>query len=123
MVIDARDLFRTIPSQARRLSSTEVATMKAALLFTGSGPIVILTSYSALQDAQLLAKLRSKGIEKCVAYEIPMDLAKQRYAGHFDMVMRDLSQTDDLRVLDFSGERAFRLFKFSELGPPIVEEP
>ena len=96
--------------------------MKAALLFTGSGPIVILTSHPALQDARLLEKLRAKGIDKFIAYEIPIDLAKGRYAGHFDMVMRDLSQTDDLRVLDFNGERAFRLFKFSELGGPIIQE-
>lgn len=97
--------------------------MKAALLFTGSGPIVILTSHAALQDAQLLAKLRAKGIDKFVAHEIPIELARQRYGGHFDMVMRDLSQTDDLRVLDFNGERAFRLFRFSELGEPIMHEP
>ncbi|MFZ5791148.1 MAG: cytosolic protein [Pseudomonadota bacterium] len=97
--------------------------MKAALLFTGSGPIVILTSHASVTDAQLIAKLRAKGIDKFVAYEIPIDLAKQRYDGHFDMVMRDLSQTDDLRVLDFNGERAFRLFRISELGKPVVHEP
>lgn len=97
--------------------------MKAALLFTGSGPIVILTSHATVTDPQLIAKLQAKGIDKFIAYEIPMDLAKQRYDGHFDMVMRDLSQTDDLRVLDFNGERAFRLFKISELGIPVVHEP
>jgi hypothetical protein len=97
--------------------------MKAALLFTGSGPIVILTSHAKVTDPQLIAKLQAKGIDKFIAYEIPMELAKQRYDGHFDMVMRDLSQTDDLRVLDFNGERAFRLFKIAELGTPIVHEP
>ena len=97
--------------------------MKAALLFTGSGPIVILTSHAKVTDPQLIAKLQAKGIDKFIAYEIPMELAKQRYGGHFDMVMRDLSQTDDLRVLDFNGERAFRLFKIAELGTPIVHEP
>jgi hypothetical protein len=97
--------------------------MKAALLFTGSGPIVILTSHAKVTDPQLIAKLQAKGIDKFIAYEIPMELAKQRYDGHFDMVMRDLSQTDDLRVLDFNGERAFRLFKIAELGMPVVHEP
>jgi len=97
--------------------------MKAAMLFTGSGPIVILTSHAKVTDPQLIAKLQAKGIDKFIAYEIPMELAKQRYDGHFDMVMRDLSQTDDLRVLDFNGERAFRLFKISELGIPVVHEP
>jgi hypothetical protein len=97
--------------------------MKAALLLTGSGPIVILTSHPTITDPQLIAKLHAKGIDKFIAYEIPMEVAKQRYDGHFDMVMRDLSQTDDLRVLDFSGDRAFRLFRIAELGTPVVHEP
>ena len=32
------------------------------------------------------------------------------------------TESDDLRVLDFNGDRAFRLFRFSELGPPIMYE-
>jgi hypothetical protein len=96
--------------------------MKAALLFTGSGPLVIATSYDSLTDPGLLDKLRAKGIDKFIAYELALDLAKSRYAGHFDIVMRDLHETDDLRVLDFNGERAFRLFHLSELGAPIMFE-
>ncbi len=96
--------------------------MKTALLFTGSGPLVIATSYSSMTEAGLLEKLRAKGIEKFIAYELPLDLAKERYAGHFDIVMRDLHESDDLRVLDFNGERAFRLFHLNELGAPVMFE-
>ena len=40
------------------------------------------------------------------------------------MVLRDLRETDDLRILDYNnGDRAFRLFRLSELGPPIHHEP
>jgi hypothetical protein len=35
----------------------------------------------------------------------------------------DLSESDDLRVLDFDGTRAFRLFRFHEMGSPIAYEP
>ena len=98
--------------------------MKAALVITGSGPIVILTSYPSLTDPALLRKLKAKGIDKFIAYEIPVDLAAARYGGHFQVVRRDVHETDDLRVLDFNGERAFRLFRLSELGSPIMyEEP
>ncbi len=46
---------------------------------------------------------------------------RQRYGGHFRVVMRDLNEADDLRVLDFNGERAFRLFHLSELtARPLV---
>jgi hypothetical protein len=96
--------------------------MKTALLFTGSGPLVIATSYTSFTDPELLAKLRAKGIEKFIAYELPLDLAEKRYAGHFDIVMRDLRESDDLRVLDFNGERAFRLFHLNELGTPVMFE-
>lgn len=96
--------------------------MKLALVFTGSGPLVIGTSYGSLTDNHLLEKLRAKGIEKFIAYELPMDLAKERYAGHFDIAMHDLRESDDLRVLDFNGQRAFQLFHLKELGAPVMVE-
>jgi hypothetical protein len=96
--------------------------MKTAMLFTGNSPIVILTSYDDLTDPVLLEKLAGKGIEKFIAYEISLDLAKQRYGGHFNVVSHDLHETDDLRILDFNGERAFRLFQFGELKGPITFE-
>ncbi|MGP6156578.1 MAG: cytosolic protein [Vulcanimicrobiaceae bacterium] len=96
--------------------------MKIALLFTAGGPLVIATSYTSFTDSRLLEKLDAKGIDKFVAYELPFDLVKQRYAGHFDIAMQDLHQSDDLRVLDFNGERAFRLFHLKELGTPVMFE-
>jgi hypothetical protein len=96
--------------------------MKAALLFTGSGPLVILTSHASLIAPVLLEKLEAKGIDRFIAYEIPLELAQQRYGRHFDVVIRDLHETDDLRVLDYNGQRAFHLFHMDELGPPIMHE-
>ena len=96
--------------------------MKAAMLFTGSGPMVILTSHGSVTDTPLLEKLAAKGITKFIAYDIPLDLAKKRYGGHFGVVVRDLQESDDLRILDFNGERAFRLFHLSELGEPVLYE-
>ena len=97
--------------------------MKVAMLFTGSGPIVILTSHDSVTAPKLLEKLEAKGIERFLAYEIPLELAKTRYGGHFKTVMNDLYETDDLRVLDYNGERAFALFGLDELGSPVVYEP
>jgi hypothetical protein len=97
--------------------------MKSFLLMTGSGPIVILTSYTFVEDAALLEALQLKGIDKFVAYEVPLELAEERYGGHFTAVLNDWLETDDLRVLDFNGERAFRLFDFSELGEAYIREP
>lgn len=97
--------------------------MKAIMLITGSGPMVILTSHESATAPSLLNKLRAKGVERFFAYEIPIDLAKQRYGGHFQVVMNDLHESDDLRVLDYNGERVFKLFRLHELGPVITHDP
>lgn len=97
--------------------------MKAYMLMTGSGPIVVLTSHASILDAALIEKLADKGIKKFIAYEIPTVLAERRYGTHFSVVRGDLRETDDLRVLDEDGDRAFNLFRFDELGPSLVYEP
>ena len=97
--------------------------MKSFLLMTGSGPLMILTSHGSIENSILLDKLQAKGINKFIAYEVPFDLAKQRYGWHFNVVANDLHETDDLRVLDYNGDRAFGLFSFSELGDAHVHEP
>jgi hypothetical protein len=97
--------------------------MKAFMLFTGSGPLVILTSHGSVTEPGLVDKFRAKGIEKFIAHEIPLSLARERYGGHFEVVIKDLHESDDLRILDYNGERAFRLFRLAELGRPILHEP
>ena len=97
--------------------------MKSFLLMTGSGTLIILTSHNSIENSILLDKLRAKGIEKFIAYEVPFDLARQRYGVHFKIVANDLHETDDLRILDYNGDRAFRLFAFSELGKAHIHEP
>ena len=96
--------------------------MKSILLLTASGPLLILTSHESSNDPRLLNKLRDKGIGKFVAFEVPVPLAKERYGGHFHAVESNLHETDDLRVLDFNGQRVFQLFRFDELGAPILQE-
>ena len=96
--------------------------MKSLLLLTASGPLLILTSHDSLHDPKLLEQLKHKGIGKFVAFEVPVSLARERYGGHFQAVESNLHETDDLRVLDFNGQRVFQLFRFDELGAPILQE-
>ena len=96
--------------------------MKAYMLMTGSGPLVILSSHTSIEDSVLLKKLASKGIDKFLSYEMPIELVKERYGGHFSAVAHDVHETDDLRVLDYNGERAFRLFSFAELGQSTAHD-
>src|SRR3974377_1669103 len=97
--------------------------MKAYMLMTAPGPIVILTTHASILDDALIKKLAEKDIEKFVAYEIPIGLAEQRYGAKFSVVRGDLRETDDLCVLDEDPYRAFKLFRFDELGAPLTYEP
>ena len=96
--------------------------MKAGLIFTGTGPILILTTYEYFKDPNLVAKLEVKGIKKFIACELPLEKVKAKYGNHFTVVMGDLKQTDDLRVLDYNGYNVFYNFSFSEMGKPIYHE-
>lgn len=96
--------------------------MKALMIMSGSGPILVLSSHGS-NDAVLLGKLHHKGIDKFIAYELPWEEVEARYGGHFQTVLNDLHETDDLRVLDVNGQRVFSLFRLDQLGAPIVHDP
>ena len=96
--------------------------MKAGIIFTGMGPILILTSYDSLTNLDFVKKLSSKGIKKFIAFEVSEALVREKYGQHFNVIMGDLYQTDDLRVLDYDGHHVFNNFTFKELGAPIYHE-
>jgi hypothetical protein len=96
--------------------------MKAGIIFTGTGPILILTTYDSLGDPKLIAKLRTKGIKKYIAHEIPEEAVREKYGQHYKVILGDLKQTDDLRVLDYDGHHVFYNFTFEELGQPIYRD-
>jgi len=96
--------------------------MKAGIFFTGTGPILILTSYGSLDDPNLVEKLALKGIKKYIAFEIQEDLVKEKYGKHFNVILSDLKQADDLRVLDYDGHHVFYNFSIDEMGEPIYHE-
>ena len=96
--------------------------MKAGIFFTGTGPILILTSYESLDGPKLVEKLALKGIKKYIAYEIQEDLVKDRYGKHFNVILGDLKQADDLRVLDYDGHHVFYNFSIDDIGNPIYHE-
>ena len=96
--------------------------MKAGIFFTGSGPIVILTSYGSFEEPEFLAKLAAKGIQKFIAHEVDVNQVKESYGKHYDLVLNDLQQSDDLRVLDYNGQRIFNRFTMDQFYNPIYYE-
>lgn len=93
--------------------------MRAYLIFTGSGPILILSTYPKLTDDRLVSKLSYKGIDKFIAYEVDLEAVKERYEHSFDNVAKDLHAGEDMRVLDFNGHQIMANFGLDELGDPI----
>ncbi len=96
--------------------------MKSGIIFSGSGPLLILTPYNSFMEEKFVEKLRTKGVMKFIAFEVPLDMAKEKYGLHFDIIMGDLKQSDDLRVLDYNGHNIMRLFEFKRLGSPAYYE-
>ncbi len=92
---------------------------RAYLLFTGSGPILVLSSYPKLTDERLVQKLRYKGVDKFMAYQVDLDAVEERYADSFAHALEDLQGTEDLRVLDFNGHQIMANFSLDSLGDPI----
>ncbi len=97
--------------------------MKAYMLLTAGGPLVSLSSHDSPGDDVFIGKLKAKGVDKFIAYELPWNQVEQSYGGHFQVVLHDQHETDDLRVLDFNGHRVFQLFRLDQLGEPFVFDP
>jgi len=96
--------------------------MKAGVIFTGTGPILILTTYESFRNDEFVAKLAQKGINKYIAFDVDPELARKRYGQHYDAILKDVKQEDDLRVLDYNGHNVFYVFSFDELGEPQFVE-
>jgi len=96
--------------------------MKGILVFSGSGPLLILSSYATIDHPELIAKLKAKGLRKFVAYEVPIDRCKDLYGFTWRDICEDLEGADDMRVLDFDGHRIFLNFSLRALGEAYVHE-
>jgi hypothetical protein len=101
--------------------STAATTTRSYLIFTGTGPILVLSTYPELTDPRLVAKLQYKGISKFIAYEVSLDAVRHRYEHAFSSIAHDLetSTGSDIRVLDFNGHQIMANFSLEELGEPL----
>lgn len=98
---------------------TATRPIRSYLLFTGTGPILVLSTFAELTDERLVAKLRYKGIDKFIAYEVDRAAVESRYPSSYASIVTDLEAEEDLRVLDFNGHQIMANFSLDELGEPI----
>ena len=91
---------------------SDAQTPRTFLIFTGTGPILVLSTFPELTDERLVSKLRYKGIIKFIAYEVDTEAVNENIA-------EDLQDVEDLRVLDFNGHQIMANFSLEELGEPV----
>jgi hypothetical protein len=96
--------------------------MRAYLVLAENGPLLVMTSRSCITEEALLESLRHKGIDKFIAYEVPVEQMHEFYGVPFEVIAADLERGKDLRVLDFDGLHIFDCLSFDELGQEIHYE-
>jgi len=96
--------------------------MKAAIIFTGIGQLLILTSYPSFDDPSFLNKLKAKGIRKFISCEVPIEQCEDLYDYSYRDIVEDLERTNDMRVLDYDGHHIFHNFSLKKIGRPFVHD-
>ena len=94
--------------------------MKAYVIFTGTGPILVLTTFEHVTSQGLVERLLHKGIKKFIAYEVPVEHVRTVYGVPFEVIVSDLGADQDMRVLDFNGHHIFKAFSLEEFKNPIL---
>jgi hypothetical protein len=96
--------------------------MRSYLVLTENGPLLVLTSMESITEEILLDSLHSKGIDKFIAYEVPIEKVHEFYGVPFEVISADLERGKDLRVVDFDGPHIFSCLSFTDLGQQIHYE-
>jgi len=96
--------------------------MKAAVVWTHTGPILVLTNAATFDDPDFVGALLSKGVDKFLATEVPTTLVEARYGERYQMTLNDMRQRDILRVVDEDGEQVALNFSVHEMSAPMACE-
>jgi len=90
--------------------------MRSFLLLTETGPVLLLTRSTSITEEGLVEHLNGRGIEKFIAFEVPVSKVHELYGVPFEVVAADIDRGRDMRILDYNGEHIFESFDFDELG-------
>ncbi len=92
---------------------------RAYLVFSGSGPMLLLSTFPKLTDERPVQKLLDRGIEKFMAYQVDLDAVEARYAKTYSQILEEIQDREDVWVVDFNGHRIMANFSLDALGDPI----
>ena len=92
---------------------------KAFLLQTATGPVIALSRFESLNEQGLINALAKCGIKKFVAHELPLAAVQEAYCEHYQHLMTDPKESDELIILDGDGERVYNNIRLADLGKPV----
>ena len=73
-------------------------------------------------NVEQVESLLNKGVDKFIAFEVPVSTVHRLYGVPFEVVAADIEDGSDMRVLDYNGPHIFSSFHFDELGAPTLHE-
>jgi len=92
--------------------------MRSFLLLTETGPLLLLTRCTSVTEDRLVEHLNGRGIQKFIAFEVPVSKVHKLYGVPFEVVANDIDLGRETRILDYNGPHIFSSFSFDELGTP-----
>ena len=95
---------------------------KAYLVLSSAGAALILTQSDISSEPAVLAHSVGNGLNKYIAYEVPMERLKQNYSAHLGHIFNDPKETGQFLTLDDDERQVFRNISLKELGPSIIYE-
>jgi len=96
--------------------------MRSFLLLTETGPVLLLTKCSSITEEPVVERLNGRGIEKFIAFEVPVSRVHELYGVPFEVVAADIDLGREMRILDYNGPHIFSSFDFNDLGTPVHYE-
>ena len=97
--------------------------MRSFRVLTENGPLLVLTSMENTTEDILLKSLHGKGIDKFIAYEVPVEKVHEFYGVPFEIISADLERGKKLeKVLPEFVVRTSNIFPLPLLNEQLLQD-
>lgn len=95
------------------------STLCCYLIFTGSGPILALSTDPKLTDERLVSKLRDKGIDHLMAYQVDLGISANATTMHSRACAETWKASGTCACSTSTATRSWPPSRSTPLGDPI----
>ena len=96
--------------------------LKSYLVMRATGGVLILTDHDLAKEPGALKKLAEGGLEKFIAFEVPLEQVKTNYSAHYEHVLKEPKQISEFITLDDDAREIFENISLKGLGAPLIYE-